>query len=116
MKLPVALGFGTMVPGQPQLAVAGDRQEIELPLGTAHQHVGAGDVAAAREVEADERDLAGARGDAARARAGLDVGGQGRAARCAVRASMPSSEGPITVAEPVMKLCARNSRRVRGRG
>ena len=50
---------------QTQLAVAGHREEIELSLGTADQHVGAGDVAAAREVEADERNLAGARGDAA---------------------------------------------------
>ncbi len=31
-------------------------------------------------------------------------------------ASIASSDGPMTVAEPVMKLCARNSRRVRGRG
>ena len=31
-------------------------------------------------------------------------------------ASIASSEGPTTVADPVMKLCARNSRRVRGRG
>src|SRR5580692_3374283 len=30
-------------------------------------------------------------------------------------ASIARSEGPITVAEPVMKLWARNSRRVRGR-
>ena len=48
------------VAGQTLLRVSIGRQEVELTALLADQHVRAGRVAAAREVEADERDLAGA--------------------------------------------------------
>jgi hypothetical protein len=51
--------------GQPKLVVARHAQEIELAAWAADQDVRAGDVAAARKIEADEGNLAGARADAA---------------------------------------------------
>jgi hypothetical protein len=74
-------------------------KEILLTAFLADQHVGAGDVRAAGEIEANERDLAGARGrDAATAQLAVQVARQGR----------PGA--------PVLKPCATNWRRVTGRG
>ncbi len=50
---------GQHVARQPQAAVARGGQEIQLSAGSADQHVRAGDVAAASQVEADEGDHAG---------------------------------------------------------
>ena len=59
---------------QTQLVVACHREEVELTLGAADQHIGTRDVAAACQVEADERYLAGPRGDAAGTDRRLDIG------------------------------------------
>ncbi len=62
---------------QAQLAVARDAQEIELPAGSADQDVRARDIAAPREIETDEGDHAGSRGDIACGNRSLYIAGQG---------------------------------------
>ncbi len=104
------------VAGQALLRVALRGKEVELTALLAHQHVRAGDVCAARQVEADERNLARAPLDIADGGAvGRETAGPGRARRapCASRAPHRGA-GATTVAAPVMKPCARKSRRVTG--
>ena len=51
---------GCHAAGQAQFGVAGTAEKIQLAALAAHQHIGAGDIGAAGQVETDERNLAGA--------------------------------------------------------
>src|ERR1700724_3653099 len=116
MKFPVALGLGTIDTGKTHVLVAGTDKKSSRPLGpptSTFEPAMLPPPARSKQMNGilpapvvmlhgpSRLLMSGASVEVARAPLGA--------------ASMASSEGPITVAEPVMKLCARNSRRGRAR-
>ena len=107
---PVALAAasatpGTWSPGQTELAVAGRAQQVELTAFLADEHVRAGDVRAACEVEADERNLARAvlMPQPSRFASICKSVASARERRARIREQAQEAAVDSTVAPPVMK-------------
>src|ERR1700722_7635827 len=114
MKFPVVLGFGTMDPGKPSLLYPATDRKSSCPLGPPTSTL----EPAMLPPPARSKQMNGILPAPVEMLHGpnkelMSPASVARAVRGA--ASIVRSEGPITVAEHVMKLCAKNSRRVRGR-